>query len=183
MVDSNQHIWKKHGINPVVVNINCAKYGTAGTNLRNLIMEDIASQCSLPFTQGNAGKVVQSALESTRWNSRKHLVILVLDEIDQLVDAESEAENAKTQGEKLLENLSEWSQNSRLVLVGIGNSMNNTRYRRADRFVKVSVFCLNLLPISIPADVFANFFYPIFFRSFAKLSLFKRTLQKTLRKF
>jgi len=136
VMKSSKRLLNSQNIRPVLVNINCTHLAGA-SKLETNLFEELRTQCAL--RDGDAKKLVEKAIKSSRQNDPKRLVILVLDEIDQFIDATTSVEGPKTAGEKLLRELGDWSRDPscRFVLIGIGNAMNNNKYRRIGKFVQV----------------------------------------------
>lgn len=141
-----QHLIEQYeddNIDLVVVNLNCSQFASGGDNVRKSFFKKVWAGCnSGKRSNGDAEGFLTRSLKSTNaGKAKKKFLILVLDEIDQLVDPTSELKNAKGSGEVLLQHLSGWTvagEKMRFALVGIGNAMNNVKYRRADKFVQFS---------------------------------------------
>lgn len=135
--------WSGEKIEPVVVEINAARLTSCGPeNAKRQLIQTIWSCCK---KKGNGDeKTLMKSMQTRRSNGKKLFVILVLDEIDQLVSNKSTG-NTANGGEKLLRELSFWSKNSdyRFALIGIGNSINNSKQRRVKQFVKVRQYCVS----------------------------------------
>lgn len=134
------------GVELVVVNINCSQFASGSPNMRSVFFRRVWEECNsgAHTEKKDAEKALLRSLTSTSSaNDKKKFLILVLDEIDQLVDATSEAFSPKGSGEKLLNDLGTWSmanEEMRFALVGIGNAMNNNKFRRANQFAQVSSY-------------------------------------------
>lgn len=126
------------GIQPVFVDVNCSQLGAPGTDARKKVMGDIWEACDAGGKGCDDAKLKR--MLTSKKGRKRCFVILVLDEIDNLVDPSSESTETRTSGEKLIKELYEWSSDPtcRCAVVGIGNAMNNTKYRRVEEFMKVS---------------------------------------------
>lgn len=137
----NNNNWTNQHVDPVVVEVNAAHLASSGSEaLKKQLLEAIWSQCNVVKSKMTDAALLKSLKKPTRKNEKQRFVILVLDEIDQLVAEKGNNLTAKTAAEKLLKELNSWTTdpNMRFVMIGIGNSLNNTRLRRVEQFVKVS---------------------------------------------
>lgn len=130
--------WKKHGIAPAVVDMNCTQFEAGNADFRNSFFEKVWETCDPTSLKRDESSLWRS-LKSANSRDKRRFLILVLDEIDQLVLQNTESQQARNNGEKLLRDLNSWADDSdvRFVLVGISNAMNNVQYRRVNHFVKV----------------------------------------------
>jgi len=131
-------------IDLVAVNINCSQFSSGGESMKKSFYEKVWSESNgdrRRKSKGDSEKAVADSLKTKNPRAVKKFIILVLDEIDQLVDDTSDAQNPKTAGEKLLCHLSNWATDGkmRFAMIGIGNAMNNNKYRRVNKFASVSI--------------------------------------------
>ena len=137
------------GIDLAVVNINCSQFASGGSNLKTVFFDTVWAECNPGrHLKRDAEEALLRSLQTTSGNEIKKCLILVLDEVDQLVDPTSESKYAKVGGEKLLRDLCHWTMATsklRFAMVGIGNAMNNNKFRRVDHFAQVSPFMLCLM--------------------------------------
>ncbi|CAB9509564.1 complex subunit [Seminavis robusta] len=126
------------GVTPVVVSINCSKFGT-GAEVLDSVKDKIWAECKGTGSARN-DNVLKKQLTSTNKNDpSRRFLILVLDEIDQLVHQDSVSENPRDNKEKLIDFFSAWASDSsyRVALIGIGNTMAGPKFRRLKGLMSV----------------------------------------------
>lgn len=161
------------GVEPIVVEINAAHLAACktGDSLKSKVVNDIWEKCDSSMSKRTENALFKR-LSSTRAGKKPGFVILVLDEVDQLMkENETKATNA---AEKLLEQLNKWASDPtcRFALICIGNSMNNSKQRRLEEFVKVwnssRFFCLLQSTINVTNSCLLQFYRTFIFSAYSK---------------